>query len=153
MSISPDMTTAKSIESVRWLRAATPGPKLTTRNTMPLSSVVPTSRMQVSTSLSLFTGKPSVVQMFAEKALARPDFTFLTCSSISTRALPSGWWPVMTRRSLMVMELSLPVGKIAGEPVLDDVGDPAVVLAEHEMVDTADDVQVAVVAGALEQVE
>src|ERR1700682_4291055 len=88
------------MESVRWLRRCTPGPKLTTRNTVPLSSVVPTLRPEASLSPSLSTGNPSVVQILAACAPGRPCCTFLAISSIDTIAWPFLSWPVTTRRTV-----------------------------------------------------
>src|SRR6516225_2604592 len=87
------------MESVRWLRGLTPGPKLTTRNTVPLASVaVPMLRAEPSALPSLSTGKPSLVQITAASAPGRVRATFLMFSSIDTIAWPFLSWPVTTRR-------------------------------------------------------
>src|SRR5579885_308004 len=82
------------------MRRCTPGPNSTTRNTVPLSSVVPTLRAEPSSAPSLFTGKPCVVQTTPAIAPGRPCAMFFICSSIVTTALPFLSWPVTTRRSV-----------------------------------------------------
>src|SRR5205807_6238713 len=104
MSISPDITTAKSIESVRWLRGETPGPKETTRNTQPFAKVVPTLRVALSASPELSTGNPSVVQMTQASAPGRLEATFLETSSIITLARPLASWPVTTLRTCSAID-------------------------------------------------
>src|SRR5215813_3563484 len=68
------------------------------RNTQPLGSVVPTLRPDVSWSPSLFTGKPSVVQITQADWFGRLDEMFFATSSMSTLALPLASWPVITLR-------------------------------------------------------
>src|SRR5262245_19647820 len=107
MSISPFITTAKSMESVRWLRGATPGPNSTTRNTQPPGSVVATLRVEESALPSLFTGKPSVVQITVPCWFGRLDVTFFDTSSMITRARPCSSWPVTTRRTFKAISFLL----------------------------------------------
>src|SRR5450755_351757 len=70
------------------LRGLTPGSKLMTRNTVPLSMVVVIFLAEGSASPSLLTGKPSLDQITDELAPGRLETTLLTCSSISTLARP-----------------------------------------------------------------
>ena len=66
----------------------TPGPKLTMRNTVPLSMVVAMSWCEGSCSPSLFTGKPVLDQITEDCAPGRVEITLVTFSSISTLARP-----------------------------------------------------------------
>ena len=57
---------------------------------------------------------------------------------------PASIWNAIAIRCSIGREIAL-------EPVANDLFNPAVVLAEHEVIDAAHDVQVAVITGALEQ--
>src|SRR5215471_8003131 len=94
------------MESVRWLRGATPGANSIMRKTVPLARVVPTLRVDSSAWPLLFTGNPSVVHTTQDVAPGRPEIVFEHTSSILTIAFPLASWPVITRRTLSAITLS-----------------------------------------------
>src|SRR5437762_5754704 len=107
MSISPESTTAVSIDSVRWLRGATPGPYSTILNSVPFGCVVPISRAPPSTSSELSAGNEPVNHVRQLWCRHRRETTFPQISSTRTMARPCLSCPVTTRRMFICRSVEI----------------------------------------------
>src|SRR5262245_55806345 len=86
------------MDSVRWLRGATPGAYSTSRNTVPFGSTVASGRVPPSAAPSLSVGNSPVDHTTQLECAGRREITFLQISSMLTIARPFCSWPVATRR-------------------------------------------------------
>src|SRR5437879_2355925 len=86
------------MDSLRWLRGATPGPYSTILNSVRSGCVVPISRAPPSTSSELSAGNEPVDQIRQLWCRCRREITFLQISSTRTMARPCLSCPVTTRR-------------------------------------------------------